>query len=335
MDALTFSGIARETATLAVAMWSRKHIRPENELLDQVANYPSLETIGRRLTALQDARNRSWVIETPSKYGGRPMVQAAPELGMMLASIAPHCQDEILRLPRSHHGVQILGHMGSREVYDSFSTRLSEAQSDIALPMVMTSPQLSAIEVLKSRADSGVRIRVLLATAELAAEIRGGHLASEARERLGLWRLHSKGRRRFQVKVSRHRVDLRDASSALIDGRSLRYDVYDDTSERSIDGVMITIARSEPTNLSRMFQDRFDEAWRRARPLGFWPSAGWAVRRWWWWGLVAVSTAIVAEIHVEHPTATGLLLGAVAGYLVNHIDSLGDRIHKWWNRRRT
>lgn len=333
MDALSQAGVHRETATLAVVMWSRRHLRPEAELLDLIANYPVLDTLDNRNRALRDARERNWVVDVPSKFQGKAIVQAAADLEAKLASIVPGHAGHIRQIRREETSVRVLGHMGELDVFDSFATRLREARSDIAMPAIMTSPH-SAADVLKAQAEAGVKVRILLATADLAGDIRGSSVVREAKMRLDGWNLHAKGRPNFQVRVTRHRDDLRDASSMLIDGRLLRYDVYDDAVERSTDGTMIEVGRSGATNLSRMFQDRFNDAWSRARPLGVWQSFGWVLRRWWWLGLVGAGVVIVATMREEHPTATSLILGGVIGYLVNKLDPLLKGAKNWWDRQR-
>jgi hypothetical protein len=259
-------------------------------------------------------------------------LQAAPDLDELLGAVIPDWQAAFTRLRRDDMSVRVLGHMGQPEVFDSYSTRLREAQGDVALPAIMTTPHLSAAEVLKERAQAGVKIRVLLATADLAGEIRGAKMMGTAKERLEGWKIHAKGRRNFQVRVSKHRADLRDASSVLIDGKILRYDVYDDAVERTTDGTMIEVGR--PTNLSRMFQERFDDAWARARPLGLWPTIGWAIRRWWWVGIAAAGVLVIITIRTQHPTATALILGGLVGYIVNKVDPLLKGAKKWWERQR-
>lgn len=334
VDALSHKGVPRETATLAVVMWARRHIRPEAELLELISNYPSLDHIDLRRRALVDARARAWVIDVPSRFGGSAIIQASPDLVGSLGALIPDRWHQLQQIRRDQTSVRILGHMGEHEVFDSFSTRLGEARSDIALPAIMTTHQLSAVEVLKARAQAGVKVRLLLATADLAGDIRGANMIVTAKNRLKGWKRNAKGQRNFEVRVTRHRDDLRDASSMLIDGRLLRYDIYDDEVERSTDGVMIEVGRSGPTNLSRMFRDRFEDAWLRARPLGFWRSLGWAIRRWWYLGLVVVGTLVFARFRVEHPNATALFLGGVVGYLVNKVDPFLKGVKKWWDRQR-
>jgi len=336
IDGLAKLGVARETATLGVVLWTRRHLRPEEELLDLVSNYPRLDQEDSRRRALTDARDRGWVLDVPSEHSGPALVQAAPDLGTVLAGHLPDDLQRALELARrTDDSVKVLGHMGTPTVYDTYAERLEQARSDIALPMLMTTDRLNAIDVLKARADAGVIVRVLLATPTLAGEIRGRSVVATAKARLKGWKLQAKGHRNLHLRVTRHRRDIRDATSMLIDGHMLRYDVYDDETERTTDGVMLEVAGDRPTNLTRMVADRFDEAWSRARPLGFWRSVGWAIKRWWWvLALVAFITLSVL-LHKKHPTIAVLILGAVIGYFVDHLDSIMHRLRELWARLRT
>lgn len=335
IDGLTASGISRSTAALAIVLLVRRNVRPESELLDLLANYPWLDDAASRQQALDDARGRQWVVEIASQEGGPVLIRAAPDLATRLAAQAPALAPQLERAVQTDLRLSVLGHMGETTVYDTFRTRLGQARSDICLPMVMTTNQLAVVETLKERADSGAKVRIMIASADLAGRIRGANMVATAKSRLKAWREHSKGHRNLQVRVTRHRIDLRDASSMLVDGVLLRYDVYDDESQRSTDGVMLELFSDRPTNLSRMFQDRFDDAWARARPLGFWRSAGWVVRRWWWVVVAAVLLGVVVWLNNSHPVIASLILGAVVGYLVNHVDPITARVKQIWERMRT
>lgn len=332
IDGLIAVKLEAGTATLAVVMLTRRFSRPENELLDLVAAYPALNLSHVRSQALTEVKSRDWVVEVPSDYAGPSLIQAAPDLHSALSELIPRLEVDLKSLIRQEPPVRVLGHMGTPEIYDTFIIRLQQAQSDIALPMVMTTHELGAIDTLKERANAGVRVRVLRASADLAEEIRGRSAAAQAKERLKGWRAHAKGQRNLEVRITRHARDIRDASSMLIDGNLLRYDIYDNETERTTDGVMIEVAGSSPSNLARMFEDRFNEAWSRARPLGFWRSVGWLLKRWWQVVLFFVFIAGLMLLREEHPGAVSLLLGAMLGYLVNHLDTIFGKVRQIWMR---
>jgi len=323
-------GLAPASATLAIVMLVRRHMRPRAELLDLVASYPSLESAAARQDALADLQHRGWIDEYQSLEHGPMIVMAAPTLEQDLRSLVPTASAAIETAMASRRSVKVLGHMGDPRVYETFRGRLAQARSSIDLPMVMTTPQISTIDTLAERARAGVRVRLLLATPRLAASIRGQGEFEQATQRLAGWRAHARSHPNLQLRVTSRVADMRASSSMLVDGSVLRFDVYDPASERSTQGTMIEIVSAEQTNIASLFGDYFDDAWHRARPLGAWRLGGWWLQRSWVVAVVIAIAAFATAVWTSHPAFATLLAGGVVGYLFNQVDALRN----WISRRR-
>jgi len=334
VDALTDAGVPISAATMTATTLTRRFVRPEVELLDLLSNYPHLESERARNGALAYMRKNNWLIDISTARGAAPLVRASPDLADELDRILPHLAPISSLIPHAD-SVKVLGHMGDTQVYDTFATLLATARSDIALPMIMTSPKLAAVETLIDRARAGVTVRILLATPGLAADIRGQSSLQTARDRAKIWRSHAKKSRNLHVRVTRRRANLRGASSALVDHRILRYDVYDDVTQRSTDGIMIEVDTFNASNLARMYSEHFDDAWDHSRPLGFWPTVTWTLCRWWWVPAIVTSGLFIATHYTQDPFVVSLVAGAVIGYAVDHLDNIGKFLARWWGRIRS
>lgn len=325
-DVLVGAGLTLQAATLATVLHLRKHNRPEMELFDQVSSYPYLDSEATFATALADLRSRGWIDESHGIYGGQAIIREAPDIAEKLIAFAPAIRSKLdaYFVARAHVEVH---HMGDAYVYASYTDFLAGAANEIAHPLVMTSSNLSQIEILRERARAHVHVRVLLATPELAGEIRGQNRVSEAKERLKVWRQRSKGIRRFEVRVTRRRDDVRDGASVIVDGQ-VKYVIYDDASERASQGYVIS--RSGESNLGRMFSERFDEIWLRSRPLGIWPTFSWIAKRTWWTLPVGAAAFGMVAARDDHPVAVSLILGGMIGWGFERIDRVAAAFRRYW-----
>lgn len=150
------AGLSREAATLAVVLATREHARPEPELIDILAQYPGLEDAATARSALRELRAISWVTETNSY--GQVLTHQAPKLRELIATRIGDDQvvDRLAQLRSGLEGkIRIVGPMNDEVVYSSYIELLSSAQSEIFLPMLATSAQLSSVPVIRERAEAG------------------------------------------------------------------------------------------------------------------------------------------------------------------------------------
>lgn len=334
ISALTKIGYARPFATLMTVLFSRQHARPENELLDTVSTYPWLKDERDRNRAYQEMKDGGYLIDLPSSSGLPPIIKAAPGIQDKLSREIPQCREQILALSNIRSNVKILGHMGDPDVYDTLPPFLERAQTSIVMPMIMTTPENARIETLIKQAELGVKIRILLATPKLAGQIRGNTNAPESRNRIYKWKEAAKSSKNLDVRVTRHDGDIKNASSALIDGSILRYDIYDNANNRSTQGTMIEVSAPGATNIVRLFSDDFNDSWRKARPLGIAKSVNWALARWGWGVIALLAIGAALSLVVGKTAALPLLLGAVASYSLDRTSKIRDWLKEKWDKIR-
>jgi hypothetical protein len=297
VNRLEQAGVPRSSAALGVVMTTREHARPESELADIVRQYQGLESPASAQAAIRDLRRRGWLVDRESY--GLTLVQQAPQLKGTLAGVLHDPRVEVLLSAlRALHdpSVRIVGQMNESTVYVTYLDLLGNAQSEICLPMLATSPRLSSVPILQERAEKGVHVRALLSSPEVVGRIRGKVMRASAVDAIAGWRANASGRPSFEVRISDDECDIELATCMLVDG-VLRLDVYDPRRQRSLQGVLFEISSidgMEP-NVIRMFKDRFDDAWRRSRPAGV-PRVLWRLKREARWTTAFVATALAFEL---------------------------------------
>lgn len=269
-DRLTAAGVENAQALVAIAMYTRGHTRPESETIDLVRQYSGLSSPGVAESALANARRQGWIVEVPAA-DSIVHLTSPPDFPARLAAFlgdpAFECALEAQR-EQNQPTVEVLGRMHSPGVYESFGAKIGSATHEILLPMINTTPRLAQVADMQAVARTGVEVRLLLATPRLAAKIRGNAVRAEAKNRIEGWRQNANGIKNFHVKLTGRESDLWFASSACIDGRTVRLDIYDPVSQRSTQGVMVEVRSDSSSNLALAFQQLFEDAWRRARDPG-------------------------------------------------------------------
>lgn len=312
VDNLRHKGVPNGSAALAVAMVTREHSRPANELGDIIRQYQHLESPAASSEAIADLRRRNWLTEE-SSYGVG-LLQQASDLKHQLALLLndPGIEERLSMLRAVHDPyVRIVGQMNDKVVYTTYLDLLRGAHSEICLPMMATTPTLSSVAVLKERAERGVRVKVVLGAPSVVGRMRGEAMRSTAVDAIAGWRAHAKGRRTFEVRIARKEVDLQLATCMLIDGRILRFDVYDAWHQRSLQGVMLeaTSPAGLELNLIALFKEQFNQAWQRAQPVGF-PLAVWWVKREARWA--AAAAMVLATLMLRDSGAGLAIVGSMA-----------------------
>lgn len=334
IDELFSSGLSLEVATFAVVLLTRRYGRPFDALLAHVEEYAALSDPVLRTNALRELMARGWAVEEAVDDSPAAIV-AHPDLHTYLLREVPDFGGPIEPLVSPENVVSVLGHMGDLEVFKTFARRLSEARSDIAIPLFMTFPPAHAVNAMKDGATRGVQVRVLMAEPHLAEKVRGGDAARIARTRIRAWRdvvrsiPEREHRANFEVRLTSRAEDLAFASSFLTDGRRLRLVVYDNETQRSTDGVMLEFRGDRTTNLTRMFGTWFDEAWVRARPVERSAWARWTLGRWSPVAIFAtVSVVACGVLLAGHQGLASLLAGGGIGYAFQHTDRIVQGVRR-------
>ncbi len=333
-DRLISGGIERPQAVLAVAMYTRGHSRPEREIVDLVRQYPGLSTPGVAEAAFSALRRRGWIVEQ-EVTGTIILCSATPDFPEKAADFLkdPTFTKALKEQRRSNQpSVQLLGHMHDVGVYESFGPTIRTATHEIMLPMINTTPNLTQVADLRAVAESGVTVRILLASPKLAAKLRGNTSLIEARRRLDGWMLHSKGIENFYIRVTSHASDLWLASSMCIDNRLVRLDIFDPQSQRTTQGVMVEAISDGSSNLALLFQASFENGWRRS----YTPTATGAlaafIRRAWLPTIIGASFALTLVLTPGNSAAVaftgGIVTGLISNYLPRIPDALGNLVER-------
>jgi predicted transcriptional regulator len=333
VDKLHLTGLSRPAAVLAVVLATRDHARPEDEIVEIVRQYPSLEDSGIARQAVRDLRTKGWLVESTSY--GRSLTHQSPSLRQQIAdAIGDACIKERLQHMRAslEPYVQSLGAMADGEVYASFLRRLEAAQFNIFLPMLATSPYAGVVQVLQSRAAAGVKVQILLGKPSLVAEWRGEAMGLVARDRESQWRQLFKNYPTVEIRTSSNPEDMALATCLGIDGKLIRIDIYDPLTQRSLEGVMVEIRSPHrlELNLITVFNRLFQTAWDRAGRSGF---RGWLERtvKSSWTFLVAVPFMVFALIPTETDFWPGLSIGIAGGILAIFVlESAPSLFSKMW-----
>lgn len=296
---LSASGLSREAATLAIVMATRQHARPERELVDIVLQYPGLENRINAEAALRELRSLDWVVDRESE--SLTLTVQAPDLreriGNYLHDLEVPGQLAELCAKLHPNAARVLGPMTDGPVYSTYLELLRSAQSEICLPMLVTSSQLASVEILRERAEAGVRIKILVGAPNVVAAMRGETMRPRAEQRIKEWVRKLGDLPTVEIRVSHDVEDMGLGSSMAIDGRIVRIDVYDPNRQRSLQGIMLELANPQglDLNLVRIFLMLFSAAWNRARPVTWLGRIAWRLRATWklWTGLLFAVLAFI------------------------------------------
>lgn len=319
---LRAKGMPSSQATLAVIMVTREHARPQPELMDIIRQYPNLEEVNDAEAAVSELKRLGWLVEKESY--GKYLIQQATELRVRIAEklAEPNVAERLLDLRRTLEStIRILGSMNDGSVYDSYRGLLQQAQREIMLPMLATSPKLSSVPILQERARKGVRILALLGSPKVVARIRGETAARIAREAISGWKENARGISNFKVRVSHHVEDTYIASWMLIDGKVLRIDIYDPIRQRSLEGFMVEVTSSvgQDLNIVVVFREYFWRAWGRAQPVE------WRDRIWWWirkaWQWLACLMFLALTYIFRSTFLVGVFGSAAASFMISGLVS--------------
>ena len=296
---LTSTGLSRGAATLAVVMATRQHARPERELLDIVQQYPGLENSVVAESALRELRTLGWVINQESE--SLLLTLQAPDLREHIGGRLkdPKAPDELaeLRANLDPNAARVLGPMTDGHVYSTYLDLLRSAQNEICLPMLVTSSRLASVDILRERAQAGVRVKILVGAPNIVASIRGETMRARAKERIREWSRNFDGLPSVEVRISHKVEDMWLGSCMAIDRRIVRLDVYDPDKQRSLQGIMLELANPQglDLNLVRIFVELFEAAWRRAQPTTRFSRIAWRWGATWkiWLGLLFAALAFL------------------------------------------
>jgi hypothetical protein len=325
------ASLSSREATLAVVMATRSHARPRAQLVKILNQYPGLEASTAVEDAIRRLEDRGWVVE--SKLDDIILLHQAPDLRRIIAAALDDPTLEA-RLSRIRAGLEpsitIVGPMKDGDVYRTFLQALRRADREICLPMLVTPPYDETVQVLQERATAGVSIRLLVGTPRLTGELRGRPMEQVARNRLREWQSLVYLHPTMELRTTDSAASMRLATCVLIDGRLVRFDIYDPIVQRSLEGVMIEVESPSGVNLNfvSLVYEMFDEAWAAARPLGRFAVARWHLSRHWKVEVGLLMTA-VAALPIPFAVVREISLGVAAALLGEALIGTRQRWPHW------
>lgn len=340
------SGLRRTDATVAVVMTTREHARPRVELLHILRMYQGLESPGDVDGAVDRLIGNQW-LEVKTSYD-LTLVKQASNLRLLISQkVGVASFERKLKSIRQNieSCVEIVGSMTDEDSYLTFLGRLRQANTEILLPMLATSPDLQSIPILLARAAAGVRIRILLARPDLVARLRGESQRKTAEDAIRGWARQFKGIANVEIRLASRLTDTYLATCLLIDDTVLRLDVYDPHQHRSLQGTLLELRSERGTvwNVTRIVRRVFDEAWNSAIPIRRLGRFRRCLKKWWQLWLAIVFAVLAVFLYQKGDSATAQqyqvlssILGSASGsFLVNWIvDSWGqfkEQVSLWMN----
>jgi hypothetical protein len=312
--ALTRSGMGLIEATVLVIMVARSLARSRSQLVDVVlTGYPGLENRDETDAAVSALFAAGWIVE--SSTAGVNLCTAEPEV---VARIAEYTRNDSTaeRLmearARQDPSVQMLGLINSEEKRLAFLGALRYAQREIRLPFLATPATIEPVRELENRARQGVRLRILLASPDVVAKIRGDAQRERGHESVAGWTALTKDWPNTEVRVAHAPADMLMAASCSFDESRAQLAVYDVSRQRSQESTVLEVYHTGLNpNLVTLFNQYFDAAWSRSQPTG--PG----LRTLWWvnrlgWELVLVVSLVLTVLFLVSLPAVGNIAGGVA-----------------------
>ena len=194
--------------------------------------------------------------------------------------------------------------------------------------MLATTPKLESVPAIKERASKGVKVRILLGSPDFVVQLRGETMRSTATDAIAGWTAIAATVPNIEVRIAHTLEDCYLSTCMLIDRNLLRLDVYDPHRQRSLQGVMVEFHAQDGLDLNvvRVFGQRFDEAWERAKPTLWLPYLVWCFGNHWqlFMGLLFVLFAFC----VSSPVSSGIFGSIAATFFANELIRYWSHIKK-------
>jgi hypothetical protein len=306
-------------AALAVVMVTREHARPERELSHIIRQYEYIGDARTADTAIGNLKRIGWLTEVESY--GQHLMQQAPDLRDKIAATIgdPAIADRLLAMRSNFEpNIRIVGPMNDSHVYSTYSDLIRSAQSEICLPMLATTPDLSSVPLLQDRARNGVQVRILLGAPNVVVKLRGESMRQAAEDSIHGWKKNAREARNIHIRLAHSVDDMLIATCMSIDRRILRFDVYDPERQRSLEGIMLEVNPPNGLvfNLNKIFQKHFDDSWDRAEPLRWSGKIEWYLGKSWQLLLVALFVGL-AKWKETDLVLSGFFISLAASFALN------------------
>jgi hypothetical protein len=313
------SGQSFERAMIIVVMATRTTATSRRQLIDEVlTGYPGLEDPAKAESALTQLTADGWLVETD--VSGADLCQATPDILTRIGElIGPGPVSALAEFRgRQTPNLALIGRIDDQVSVDTVYEAIRSAQREICLPFLSTPASIAIAEELRERARRGVRVRILVASPEVVAKLRG-----EAQRQRGIasvrgWAAETRDWPNTEIRIATRAEDMLMAASASFDASRALLAVFDTGRQRAHESTVIDVERQGyALNLVTLFNRHFNEAWARAKPIT-------GVRKFWWrisrlaWEICFVVFLIVASVFAKsQPTLSSVAAGVSATALIS------------------
>jgi hypothetical protein len=330
------SGQPFEHASIITVMATRTTGTSRRQLIDEVlTGYPGLEDHSTVESSFEQLLSDGWLTEI--EVAGATQYQAASDiLARIGEQVGPKLASSLAEFrARQTPNLSLIGRIDSQAGVDTIYDAIRNAQREICLTFLGTPSSIAIAEELRERARRGVQLRILVASPEVVAKLKG-----EAQRQRGVasvlgWSVATSDWPNTEVRIATRVDDMIMAASAAFDASRGVLAVFDASRQRAHESTVIDVRRPGfELNLVVLFHRQFDEAWARAKPID-------GIRRLWWrvsrlaWEIGFVVALVVASLSADQqPTVSNIAAGVAGTILVTIGIRYRDGLRRIYERLR-
>ena len=263
IDFLAEQNLKLSYATVAVLMYSRKYHRPQNELTEL------LSRLAPQLLPIEIEEAVKWLIdnellisiEIQHQYHIYEVVADFPKrISKLVNNIDVELKlVEMVSARREKVHVRFLNTVSANNNYETLLSSIMNARYSIKYPMLSAAPYETLVNTIKSVAQNGVKIKILLAEDNIVKKYKG----NTKKSRIEDWKYKLNGVPNIEIKGFNEEEPTELCTSILIDEKKLRYVIYDPNTTTSLDGMLLEIENiyGQDINIIKWFNAKFDRAW--------------------------------------------------------------------------
>lgn len=325
------------TTNLLVLMSTNNYIRSVDDLAGILCEYPGMPNPESLKKEINNCVQEGYLKKKLLRYI-EYCYQDSECLEKYLSNLPSYIQEKIINCRTSYQGsecVRVLGLLsgGTQNGYinDSFLQELSNAQREILLPMLNTSPNQKVIEILKERASNGVKVKILLPDYEkVVSKIRCGK-----EDMTNKWVEQLAGTPNIEIRKYFKIEGAYIYSSLLIDKTFCRICVFDPVREKSSNGTLIEIHKNGyDLNLIKMFIDKFNDIWFDSMPVTD-TRFTWLLKNKIFWLIVGISVSLVTYLNAKTPVrdiSLNVMMALCGAFITSTYKDIFATIKKIYNK---
>lgn len=252
-------------ANLLVIMTVRSFYRSKADLAGILNEYPNLDNRSKLIGCIDECLREGYLSEKV-EGGIRICYQSQDNLDKFLEQISSEeIREKLKNIKEEYQSHSVVTDFGllsgahsKGDVYIRFLKRLESAQREIWLPMLNTDAHEKTIEVLKERANSGVKVYILLAHYKKVVK----NIRSIRESNIPKWVEAVKNVKNIEIRIYSESKYARLASTMLVDDRILRIPIYDPKQQKSTNGQLLEFySQNLELNIVGILKDEIQRAW--------------------------------------------------------------------------